>query len=105
MDYSILKKIAASKRVSLKKLAVLIDMTETGFFAAMKKDTLSVKKLEKCADVLGCTVCDFFHCSGSSNHDDGFKEKYYELLEKDHKRMEQLVTIKKELDELKKKKR
>lgn len=97
MDYSLLKKIAASKRVSLKKLAVLIDMTETGFFAAMKNDTMSVKKLEKCAVVLGCTICDFFQCTGTNSTDDGFKEKYYELLEKDHKRMEEILKLKQQL--------
>lgn len=102
MDYSILKKIAASKRVSLKRLAVLIGMTETGFFAAIKNDTMSVKKLEKCAEALGCSVCDFFQCTGSSGADDGFKGKYYELLEKDHKRMEEMVTLKKQLKSLKK---
>jgi hypothetical protein len=105
MDYSILKKIAASKRVSLKKLAVLIDMTETGFFAAMKNDTMSVKKLEKCAQVLGCTICDFFVCTGSNSADDGYKAKYYELLEKDHSRIEAMVTMKNELDALRKKKK
>lgn len=102
MDYSILKKITASKRISLKRLATLIDMSDTGFFAAIKNDTLTVKKLEKCAEVLGCSVCDFFQCTGSSAPDDGFKSKYYELLEKDHKRMEEMVTLKKQLKSIKK---
>ena len=103
MDYSLLKKVAASKRVSLKRLAVLIDMTEGGFFAAMRNDTMTCAKLEKCAEVLGCSICDFFLCSGTSIQDDGFKAKYYELLEKDHKRMEEMLNLKKEIKSLKSK--
>lgn len=103
MDYSLLKKVSASKRVSLKRLAALIDMTEGGFFAALRNDTMTCAKLEKCAAVLGCSICDFFNCPGSNSTDDGYKEKYFELLEKDHKRMEEMLNLKQQIKTLKSK--
>lgn len=106
MDYSLLKKIAADKRVSLKRLAVLIEMTEGGFFSAIRNDTLSCQKLEKCAEILGCSICDFFNCTHDATNPnqstDEYREKYFDLLQKDHARLELIMKLTDEINQHKK---
>lgn len=54
MDYELIKKLSQkNKNVgSVKKLAEIIGMTETGFYKAIKNESLSVKKLELIASAL-----------------------------------------------------
>ncbi len=44
----------------MKKIAELIEMSEHGLHASMKKDTLTIKNLEKIASVLEVPVSYFF---------------------------------------------
>ena len=42
-----IKEIAKSKNITLKELAKMIDITEAGFYAAVRKDTFPVKTVQK----------------------------------------------------------
>ena len=48
MNYiSTIKTEAKKKNITLKELAKMIDITEAGFYAAVRKDTFPVKTVQK----------------------------------------------------------
>lgn len=55
MDYELIKRLAQQKKNigSVKKLAELIEMTEQGLHKAIRNESLTVKKMELIADLLG----------------------------------------------------
>ncbi len=60
MNYSKIKLYLSQKNMTIKDLATEIDMTEAGFYAMFKNQTLSVKKMEMIAEILGISPCEFF---------------------------------------------
>jgi transcriptional regulator with XRE-family HTH domain len=60
MNYDGIKKAAKAKKMSIKKLASLSDMTEAGLYQAMNNRTLKIETLEKIAKVLDVSVTSFF---------------------------------------------
>lgn len=60
MDYGAIKKIAKDKKISIKMLANLCNMTEAGLYQAMNNKTLKIEKLEEIADILAVPITIFF---------------------------------------------
>ena len=57
LNYNRLKKIAKAKKITIKRLAEEYgEMTETGFHAAIRNNTLSVKVLESIAEAVDMPV-------------------------------------------------
>ena len=60
MIYSKIKKILTDRNITVPQLAEKIDMTKGGLYAAIEKKTLSVKTLEKIAEVFDVSITSFF---------------------------------------------
>jgi transcriptional regulator with XRE-family HTH domain len=60
MDYGLIKKIAKDKKISIKMLAELCNMTEAGLYQAMNNKTLKIEKLEEIANILAVPIIIFF---------------------------------------------
>ena len=104
MDYTRLKSIARDKNKSLKQLAADIGMTEAGFFSAIRKDTLSIAKLELCAKALNVDINLFFKDENDNlvsepPADYSFQKKYYNLLEKYNEKLEEVMELRRELNQ------
>jgi len=79
-----IKKIAESKKISISKLISEIDMTESGFYAMLRNDSMKIKTLQKIADVLGVSVSYFFselnHAEVHQNETSGNSDKKQDSL-------------------------
>ena len=60
LDYNKIKNLAASKRIPIKELARLCDLSEQGFHYMLKKQTMRVDTLEKICATLGVSPIDLF---------------------------------------------
>lgn len=60
LDYNKIKNLAASKRMPIKELARLCDLSEQGFHYMLKKQTMRVDTLEKICVTLGVNPRDLF---------------------------------------------
>lgn len=60
LDYNKIKNLSASKRISIKELARLCDLSEQGFHYMLKKHTMRVNTLEKICENLGVSPLDLF---------------------------------------------
>lgn len=60
MDYELIKKYISKKKLTVKKVAHAIDMTESGLYRAFSNDSLTVNKLERIAEELGMSPRDFW---------------------------------------------
>jgi DNA-binding Xre family transcriptional regulator len=58
--YNKIKNLAASKRMPIKELARLCDLSEQGFHYMLKKQTMRVDTLEKICVTLGISPIDLF---------------------------------------------
>lgn len=67
MNYNKLKFIASQKKVPLSHLANDLGFTEPGFYSMIKNDTMKVKTLEKIAQLLDVSPCEFFENDSLSN--------------------------------------
>jgi len=74
-----MKQIASTQGMTLKLLSERIGITEQGFHGYVKKNTMPINKLEMIAEELNVHLVSLF---GIELKDNGFREKYYELLEK-----------------------
>src|SRR5690242_10012380 len=52
MDYNRLKDLLKERKISVKKLAELIGMSEAGLYQSMKNDTMTIKVLESISEIL-----------------------------------------------------
>jgi len=55
-----LKSLIKSNRYSLKEMAELVGLTDSGFHLALKNNTLKVRDLEKISEILKIDVREFF---------------------------------------------
>jgi DNA-binding Xre family transcriptional regulator len=60
LDYNKIKNLSASKRIPIKELARLCDLSEQGFHYMLKKQTMRVDTLEKICANLGVSPLDLF---------------------------------------------
>ncbi|MGC6414435.1 MAG: helix-turn-helix domain-containing protein [Bacteroidia bacterium] len=60
LDYIKIKNLAASKRIPIKELARLCDLSEQGFHYMLKKQSMRVDTLERICDTLGVTPMELF---------------------------------------------
>lgn len=60
MDYSLIKEICKEKGITLKDIALKIDMSEAGMYRAFANNTLKVEALEKIAKALDVPPSYFF---------------------------------------------
>ncbi len=56
----LIKKIAENKKISISKLISEIEMTESGFYAMFRNDSVKIKTLQKIANVLDVEIGYFF---------------------------------------------
>ena len=66
LDYNKIKNLAASKRIPIKELARLCDLSEQGFHYMLKKQTMRVDTLEKICETLGVSPMELFE---GDNHE------------------------------------
>ena len=60
LDYNKIKNLAASKRIPIKELARLCDLSEQGFHYMLKKQSMRVDTLERICETLGVTPMELF---------------------------------------------
>lgn len=60
MDYNKLKSLIKDRGLTLLKVSSGIGLTETGFYQAIKNNTLKVRDLEKISKILELPVSSFF---------------------------------------------
>jgi DNA-binding Xre family transcriptional regulator len=60
LDYNKIKSLAAGKRIPIKELARLCELSEQGFHYMLKKQSMRVDTLEKICDALGVNPLDLF---------------------------------------------
>jgi transcriptional regulator with XRE-family HTH domain len=96
MNYEKLKKVVSDKGVTLNDLCQHIDMTESGFHAAVKNNSLKVKTIELIADYLDISVSNFFD-ENYSNLDTIKKTSKTEKQSLSNNVVEKLLTEKAEL--------
>lgn len=60
MDYSIIKKLAQERKITLKTLAESVGITEQGFHGYVRKNTMPVNILEAIADKLNVHLATIF---------------------------------------------
>lgn len=65
LDYNKIKNLAASKRIPIKELARLCDLSEQGFHYMLKKQTMRVDTLEKICETLGVNPMELFETDGN----------------------------------------
>ena len=81
LDYNKIKNLSASKRIPIKELARLCDLSEQGFHYMLKKQTMRVDTLEKICATLGVSPMDLFE-----NENGDIKTKLF-AKEQDYKGM------------------
>ena len=95
MDYNLIKKLAQVKGITIKNLAEMAGITEQGLHKTLKKETLQIAVLEKIASILGVPAAVFFEETNnivsehSIEYQSDWREKYYLLLEKYNKCLEE----------------
>lgn len=60
MYINTIKKLLKANKYTIKEIATLISLTETGLHLALKNDTLKVRDLFKIAEILDVPITDFF---------------------------------------------
>ena len=60
MNYSRLKEIIKEKKFTIEKVSVSIGMTASGFYAAVKNDTMTIRTLENISKTLEVPLMSFF---------------------------------------------
>ncbi len=60
MNYNKIRELCVDKRISLRKLAAKIEMSQPGFMRMLKSESMSVSTLEKIAKALKTPPGDFF---------------------------------------------
>lgn len=72
LDYNKIKSLAAGKRIPIKELARLCELSEQGFHYMLKKQSMRVDTLEKICEALGVNPLDLFQKDdGEDNFDSG----------------------------------
>ncbi len=66
LDYNKIKNIAASKRIPIKELARLCDLSEQGFHYMLKKQSMRVDTLERICITLGVTPMELFQSENAN---------------------------------------
>lgn len=61
LNFNTIKLLIEEKNFTLNSFAPLLDMTGAGLGAALKKETLKVRDLEKIAEILKMDISDFFN--------------------------------------------
>jgi transcriptional regulator with XRE-family HTH domain len=105
--YEKIKKIASDKGITIRDVAQAADMTEGGFHAAVKNNSMKIETLQKIADFLSITLTSLFDettenvsINTTSNFSSSKKNKpdlnlYERLIDEKDKRIN---TLEKELD-------
>ena len=75
-----IKEIAESKNITQKELIKMINMSVPGFYSAIKKETFSVKTIQKIADVLEVDIKEIF---ADDNLIVSEPEEFYGLSDRD----------------------
>jgi transcriptional regulator with XRE-family HTH domain len=103
MNYDKIDVLRKKKGISQKVFSSMINMTENGYIKMRDKGTASVETIEKIAQILEVSVCEFFDCESKQTVDQSeYKQKYFELLEKDHANLELIMKLTDEINQYKK---
>ena len=69
MNYNEIKRIAESKKMTIRDLAGELGMTSNGLKRSIENDTMSIKTVKNLVFLLGITFAEFFgEVSGQVNH-------------------------------------
>lgn len=92
MYYSKIKEVAKKKNISLKELALKINVSETGFHQSIRSESMRIDVIEKIAKELDVNVCVFF-----TDHDNNVDiinlKAEIKSLKKDHKKYEKYISV------------
>ncbi len=93
MDYSILKKIAQKRGITLKSLSESIGVTEAGFHGWIRKNTFPVDKLEAIAEMLNVDIVELFGAETVSRKDIEYKDRYLSCMEEKEKLYQEIIAM------------
>lgn len=60
MNYNKIRELVVDKRLSLRKLAMKVGMTQPGFMRMLKNESMTVETLERVAAALKVPISEFF---------------------------------------------
>ena len=93
MDYTTIKKIAKSKGLSIKHLAEKSGITEQGFHAMVKNNSMTISTLERLCETLQISLVSLFSDGEHIKESSLYKDKYLSCLEEKEKMYQQIIEL------------
>ena len=93
MYYSKIKEIAKKKNISLKELALKINVSETGFHQSIRSQSMRIDVIEKIAKALDVNICVFFTDDKFESSDTTQLKSEIKELKKQTKKDEKYIDI------------